>query len=205
MYANTLGMYANKNLAMYANNLAIDEIFVSSRGSKTARIKNGDGSFVYTPIAHLRVPLEPSTFDKDPKATRQNILLELTPEVEKLVREFDQWCIDYLTEHSERLFKKAMSKEKVQAGYSSCLKTSEKGYAPTLKCKMDTAGSKQVCCWDQSGECIDRPLQWRGRHVKPRLLFSHLWFMGSSFGPVIQLTDASLTDADEPPKHTCPF
>jgi hypothetical protein len=190
---------------MFAN-FAIDDVFVSSRGSKTARVKNGDGgSFVFMPDAHLRVPFEPSTFDKDPKATRQNIMLELTPEAEKLVREFDAWCVDYLMEHSERLFKKPLSKDKLQAAYSSCLKTSEKGYAPTLKCKMDTAGPRQVACWDENGKSIDQPLQWRGRRVKCRLLFSHLWFMGTSFGPVIQLTDANLTDADEPPKHTCPF
>ena len=99
-----------------------------------------------------------------------------------------------------------MDREKVRAGYSSCLKTSEKGYAPSLKCKMDTAGPKQVWCWDESGESIDQPLQWRGRYVKPRLLFSHLWFMGASFGPVIRLTDAGLAESDiEPPKRTCPF
>jgi hypothetical protein len=191
---------------MYAN-FAIDDVFVSHRGNKTARVKNGDGgSFVFIPDAHLRVPFEPSTFDKDPKANRQNIVLELTPEAEKLVREFDAWCINYLTEHSERLFKKALSKEKVQAGYSSCIKTSDKGYAPTLKCKMDITGPKQVCCWDENGESVDKPQQWCGRHVKCRLLFSHIYFMGASFGPVIRLTDAGLTDdADEPPKHSCPF
>jgi hypothetical protein len=187
--------------------LSIDDAITTARGMKCSKISNDGGSpCAVIPSCHLRIPFEPSNFNKDDSVTRRNILLELTPEAEKLVREFDAWCINYLTEHSERLFKKALSKEKVQAGYSSCIKTSDKGYAPTLKCKMDITGPKQVCCWDENGESVDKPQQWRGRHVKCRLLFSHIYFMGASFGPVIRLTDAGLTDdADEPPKHSCPF
>jgi hypothetical protein len=190
-------------------NLAIDDVFVSSRGAKSARIKDGDAPLVHIPDAYLRVPFEPSSFVKDPTATRLNICLDLPPESEAFVRAFDEWAIQYLADHSERLFKKQMAAQEVRAGYNSCLKASDKGFQPTLKCKIDTFGPKAVSCWDSSnGQPIDNPVQWRNRNVKPRLVFSHMYFMGNSFGPVIRLTDASLSPDDRSGsmmQRACPF
>ena len=114
-------------------------------------------------------------------------------EVERL----DECLIVYIAEHSERILKKRLTVEQVRANYSSCLRTSDKGYPATLKTKVDVGSGKYaVLCWDADGNQVELPDSWRKFRVIPRLHVTHLWIMGTSFGPVVRLTDA-LLEPDE--------
>ena len=183
---------------------SIDDVFCTSRGSKIANLKCDDGSkCAYTPSAgHVRVPFEPSTFDKDPAASRLNLVLECDEELQAEIKSFDAWLIQYLTEHSERILKKAMTSEQVEAGYSRCLKApvkvppAGKKYKPTLKTKIDLDGRYAVRCWNTDGESVSPPHIWKNLKLKPKLIFSHLWIMGNQFGVVVRVTDAQLADYD---------
>jgi hypothetical protein len=177
--------------------LSLQDTFATRRGAKIAVLKAGDGECIYQPNEFLRVPFEPSTFDKDPTATNLNLVLETVPEVEEAIKQFDDWLIGYLTEHCERILKRQLTREQVAAGYTSPLRNSEKGYPATLKTKMSTApGKHYIACWSREsherGKFREPPENWRRFKVSPRLHISHLWIMGSQFGPLIRITDAML-------------
>ena len=176
--------------------LSLDDVIKSSRGSKFAKLRDGDGDFSHIPSTHLRVPFEPGTYDKAPDAWRLNILLECDDELKETVEEFDAQIIRYLAEHSERIFKRRLTIEQVKVGYSSCLKPGKESWPSSLKCKMDTEGRKTVACWAPDGSELPMPQTWRDVMVRPRLYFSHLWIMGSQFGVVVQLMDAELVPRD---------
>ncbi len=178
-------------------NISLRDVFTTKTGAKIASFKDGDDDLVYLPDEFLRVPFEPSTWDKDPASGRLNLVLETTPSVLKEFQQFDEWLIKYIAEHSERLLKKRLSVEQVRGNYSSCLKTSEK-YPATLKTKIDLGNNSKhiVCCWSREshtrGKMRQPPEYWREYKVSPRLHITHLWMMGATFGPVIRLTDAML-------------
>ena len=189
-------------MAFNTANLSIDDVFTTSRGSKIARIKDGDNNCEYIPSSKLRVPFEPSTFDKNPDATRLNLQLSIDdPAMQQELKKFDEWIIEYIAEHSERLLKRQMTKDKVRAGFTSSIKEKE-GYSPLLKTKLDLDGRNAVCCWDKNG-AIDIPKDWRG-YIEARLCFSHLWLMGAQFGVVVRLTDAKFVEESVPERKN-PF
>ena len=63
---------------------------------------------------------------------------------------------------------------------------------------MSRAGGG-VCCWNESGEQVPHPEDWRQFAVKPKLHFSHLWIMGAQYGIVVQMTDALMTPSESAP------
>ena len=116
--------------------------------------------------------------------------------MQTLIEAFDGWIVQYLSDHSERIFKRSMTPEQIRAGYCSCLKYKDP-YAPTLKCKLDIADTKRgVCCWSPEGDRLKLPSDWRSFLAKPRLHVSHLWIMGAQYGVIIQMTDAELIPSD---------
>ena len=179
-------------------NVSLRDVFSTRHGAKIASIKAGEGDLVYQPNEFMRVPFEPSTFDKDPKATRLNLILETTPQVQEAFQQFDEWLIQYIAEHSERILKKSVTVEQARANYSSPIRTSDKGYPATLKMKMDTDGKNEVGYWhnvcSRPKPQTEPPTRWRDYRVSPRLHITHLWIMGSTFGPVVRITDALLQE-----------
>ncbi len=193
-------------------NLSIDDTVTTTRGTKMARIRDGaDQNCIFMPKAKLRVPFAPSSFDAAKTGGGNNRLnLQLSVDDAETVRElqkFDRWLIEYLAEHSERILKRKLTKEQVEAGYLSCLKPGAKDLPPLLKTKIDLEGRHAVHCWDQDGNDKGQvpPDEWRGSYIEARVHISHLWQMANQYGVVMRLTDANLADAGEPPKHSCPF
>ena len=174
----------------------IDNVICTSRGSKVAKLRGSSGNFcTFTPKNYLRVPFEPSVFDKDPTAQRLNLVLECDCELHEEIAAFDAWIVKYIAENSERILKRSMSIEQVRAGYSSCLKAAPAGknFNQTLKTKIDVGGNGAVRCWSAvDGAAVDVPSEWRVFKVKPLLHFSHLWIMGAQFGVVIKVTDVEI-------------
>ena len=74
-----------------------------------------------------------------------------------------------------------------------------------MKTKVDLGDGKHALfCWDNDGNQVDKPESWRNRLIRPRLRVSHMWFMGSTFGLVVRLTDALLRPDEDtaPVEHT---
>ena len=187
-----------------ASHWSIDEVFTTSRGSKIAKLRDGEGHCVYMPGTHLKIPFVPSTFDKNESATRVNLTLECDEVTANEIRTFDAWALDYLSKNSMRLFKRHMTREQVESSYCSCLR---EGQRTLLKTKIDMSGHSRIRCWNNDWEPEMPPPDWRKFRVKPLLEFSHLWIMGSQFGFVIKVPDVALEAAEDevarPP--VCPF
>ena len=178
----------------------LDEIFVTKYGAKICRIRGLEDEFIITPSTYLRLPFDASNFDKDPEAQRLSLAIETDDELKNVFTVFDAWVVQYMAEHSVRIFKKEMTLEQVKACYNSCLKESKEPYPPILKCKIDKGNRKGICCWSPSGHRVDPPGDWRTVLIKPRLHVSHVWLNNSTCGVVIQITDAEVIPRDAEPK-----
>ena len=66
---------------------------------------------------------------------------------------------------------------------------------------MNTLGTKEVRFWDEHGNAIEQPEDWRAVECSVRLHIRSLWIMGSTFGWTIECSDLQLN----PPVYACPF
>jgi len=191
-------------MASFAN-ISLSDVFTTPHGAKISVIKDGTGDLAIQPNEFIRIPFEPSAFNAS-DTYRLNMILEAPRPLLEVFAELDEWLIGYLTEHSARLFNKGLTAEEVRANYRSCVRHSDKGHPPTLKSKVDlTDGKHALYCWDGSGNEAVRPECWRNRWISPRLHVSHLWMMGSNFGPVVRLTDALLRPDEGTADRKSPF
>jgi len=187
--------------------LEIGEVVVTARGSKTCKIRCAFDDFALTPAEYLRVPFDASNYDNSVSASRLGLTLETNAELRLLVETFDLWIVEHLSEHSARIFDKAMTPEQIKAGYRSCLRSRDP-YKPNLRCTINTDGRRAVCCWRPSGEQMDPPTDWRSVRAKSRIHVSHLWIVSpQQFGVVFQITDAELVPAEavQPTARRNPF
>ena len=172
--------------------LSLSDVFTTPHGAKIASIRNdGVNDLVIQPNEFVRIPFEPSAFNES-DSQRLNLILDAPRPVLEAFADLDEFLVGYLTEHSARLFSKKLTADEVRANYCSCVRHSDKGYAPTVRTKVDLNGKHTLHCWDGEGNRVETPESWRNRWISPRLHVTHLWMMGPSFGPVVRLTDALL-------------
>ena len=167
---------------------SLADVSVSARGAKSAQLLSGGERLYFTSAQLTRAPFGPNNFDKDPAATRQNLELRATPDIEAFFSALDAWAIEYITAHSERLFKKSLSLAQVHEMYHPTLRRAP-GYEPLLRCKANTAGRGAVQYWTAEGKAREAPVDWKEAEVKAKIHCSHLWLMGSSCGIVLNLQD----------------
>ena len=174
--------------------LQLADVYTTSRGSKTCRLRGADGGdVVYTSSADggLAAPFGMSSFDKSSAVTRMGLDIRL--DCEHTLAYFDaidEWAVSYLAANSERIFNKPLSIEQVRAGYHPCVKRKE-GYAPLLKAKISTEpGAAHF--WDENGVERRPPDDWRNTRMHFRLHLSHMWIMNGTFGLVVNATDAKV-------------
>ena len=87
--------------------MELSDVFFTKRGSKICRVRCAGDDFAITPTEYLRAPFDASNYDKNGSASRLGLTLETTAELQTLVETFDQWIVQYLSEHSARIFDKA--------------------------------------------------------------------------------------------------
>ena len=186
--------------------LNLRDPFTTRHGAKIVAIRDADDSdLILQPDEFLRVVFEPSAFG-DTDSQRLNMIIETSPAIQEELARLDESLIECLIEHTDRLFNKCLTAEQVRASYSSCIRDSDKGYPPTLKTKLDAgSGRHAVVCWDEDGNQLETPASWRQFLIRPRLHVTHLWVMGSAFGPVVRVTDALLRPNAASAERKCPF
>jgi len=188
--------------------ITVGDLSCTTYGGKIARVSNADGSdVIVTPKDAMRGPFDPSTFDKDPKAQRINLTLEVSDlDLQATLVDFDSHMLRYLADNSERIFKRPMSLEQVEAGYNNCLYRGKGNYAPTLKTKIDISGPRALRCWSPKGERLSEyPKDWRSVRVRPVIHFSHLYTMGTQFGVVVKVSDVQIAEVAEAAPQKNPF
>ena len=84
---------------------------VSSKGQKSCQLTADHQPVKFQLGEGLRTRFGASTFDKNVDAVRRNLDFDLEEgETLEKLKEIDAWAIDYITEHSERLLKKKLSR-----------------------------------------------------------------------------------------------
>jgi hypothetical protein len=183
---------------MAYSSLALANVSVTAKGAKMAVLSNGADSHdrcTYIFSEPTRCPFGPSNFDKDPKATRQNLDIRVSGDAAEFFDGLDAWAIDYICAHSERLFKKNLSLAQVKDSYHPCIRKAP-GYEPLLRTKFNAAGTRGACrFWTRDGEQREAPEDWREAEVTPHVHVSHLWMMGGSCGLVVNCCDLMVTEA----------
>ena len=174
------------------------DVYVTPKGAKICRVTKDGSECIWKPEPAMSAPFGPSSFDKDANARRRNLDLVLSdPVIREQVSAIDAWAVAYIALHSGRLLKKTMSHEQVRLAYHSCMRDAkDHRYPPMLKCKMDKEGKHELCLWDDKGEAIPYPTNWRDIEMKAVIRVSHLWIMGAACGFVMQLTDAQLSQKE---------
>ncbi len=165
------------------NNWSLADVHVNAKGAKTCQLQEGAQRVLYTADVYCTVPFAPSNFDKDPAATRLNLELRVPPSIEAYFDEVDAWAVEYLTAHSERLFKKTLTLEQTKEAFHPTLKRHAE-YPALLRTKLDTTGRRACKFWTPDQQKRDAPEDWRSSEVRPHLHISHLWIMGRECGIV---------------------
>ena len=188
--------------------LQLADVYTTSRGSKTCRVRGADGLDVfYTSSVEggLSAPFGMSSFDKSMVTPR--VSMDIRLDCEHTLAYFDaldEWAVTYLAANSERIFNKALSMEQIKANYHPCVKRKEP-YAPLLKAKVSPESAH---FWDENGVERKPPEDWRNARMHFRLQVSHLWIMNGGFGLIINVTDAKVISEGArggPTAWACPF
>jgi hypothetical protein len=120
-----------------------------------------------------------SIFDKDANTPRQNLELRCQEQVAAFVDGLDEWTVEYLSAHSERLFRKALTLAQVKDMYHPTL-CQAVGYDPLLR---PMPGSRGECrLWTASHMRRGTPVDWHDTELTVQLHTSHMRLMGGKCG-----------------------
>ena len=102
---------------------ALGDQLVTPKGGKICLLSsNGACVSLESSFAPMQAPFGPSTYDKQP-ASRINMVLQCGEPTQAFFERLNEWTKDYTQAHAERLFKKPMTREEIDAGYRSPLST----------------------------------------------------------------------------------
>ena len=149
----------------------------------------------------IRTPFGPSRFDKTQTTRRHSLEFRCNPEIMESFARFDEWAVSYLTEHSERIFKKPLTKEQIVEMYRSPI--SQKGDYPAIlrtKINLDVGGTCRF--WTTEGTMREPPANWKTAEFVPHLTIRNLWITGAMCGVTLEVNDLQVHDA---PQKCCPF
>jgi len=126
--------------AFNSSDVTFSDVRKNAKGGKAVYLNSIDGQKLVFQLPQMRAPFGLSEY-KDEASGRVSYSLPLSldkPDVLEAFSKFDARVLDYITDHSEELLGKKMSREVISEGmYKSPVKPSSKeGYAPTLNLKV---------------------------------------------------------------------
>lgn len=200
-----------------ASNWELRDVFISSRGSKSAALVAAGAPVHFmlnAPGQELTSPWGAGNFGDQTGSsaerrlgaaeapTRLSLDFSLPPELVAKLEAIDEWTVAYLAQHSERLLKRRLTPEQVRLAYKPLVKPPrDPAYPPTVRVKFSPAGRNALRCWSAQGARVEPPADWRGVPCVCRVCLAHVWFMGPTFGWVLNMTDARVSE----PETACPF
>ena len=185
------------------SNWQIKDPQISARGAKSCPVLKANGEKVFFNLGSKSEPVSSpfgATSFNDEATSRKTIEFNLTEEQEEQFKKFNEWAIGYLSEHSERLFKKKLTPDQVSEGYRSPV-TKKGSYRGHLRCKINSSGTTMVRCWSTEDIRRELPADLRNHEMVPRINVSHLWMMSREYGWVFQVNDLMVCEGVE----VCPF
>ena len=126
--------------AFNASNVSFSDVRKNAKGGKAVYLNQVGGGKLIFQLPPLRAPFGLSEY-KDEASGRVSYTLPLSldkPEILEAFSKLDARVLDYITEHSEELLGKKMSREVIKEGvYKPLVRPSSKeGYAPILNLKV---------------------------------------------------------------------
>ena len=186
----------------------LDEPITSQRGARFLPLKC-HGCLITTHLGTkdlpVRSPFGASNYG-DENSIRKTLEFTLEPEQAQEWAEVTKWAREYLLTHSQRLFKKTISKESIAENFRAPVQQ-KNDYKPLLRCKITTAGPNACRCWNQVGERVDLPEDLRNVPVAAKLAVERVWLMSKEMGLVLTITDLQLCEdpVSCPFRNDCPF
>ena len=208
MAAVPFGIKSGKTVAMEFFQLA--DAVPSSRGSKTCRLHDIDGEdvvYMTTGAAGMTAPFGATSFDTASTTKRKRFDIRLEDEETlKFFNSLNAWAVEYITNNSQRLFGRVLSREEVELQYLPCARKKSSHHMPMLYTKFWADGRGALRCWDEAGAPRELPTRWRHTWLHLRLHVSHLWIMGKDCGFVTECTDIRvLREEPESMALACPW
>ena len=179
------------------------DIIVTPKGGKQAPLCQGTlkTPFLITPPMKLIAPFGPGVYEGATNTARQNLDFQCPPELEAWALKFDEWAVKYIAANSERLFGKKLQPAQVKDSLRPLATKKSKEYKALLRTKLQTTGPMRARFWNERGEAIEPPANWRNCEFKIRAHVRSLYVMGKDFGFVTEVTDIQVFEKI----YECPF
>lgn len=180
--------------AFNASNVSFSDVRKNAKGGKAVYLNAVGGGKLIFQLPQLRAPFGLSEY-KDEQTGRVSYTLPLSldkPEVLEAFSKLDARVLDYITEHSEELLGKKMSREVISEGmYKSPVKPSSKeGYAPTLNLKVITdpkTGNVATEAWNAQRESVSLNALEKGQALSAIVEINQIWRTPAGVGISIRV------------------
>ena len=200
-----------------ASEVTFSDVRKNAKGGKAVYLNSLGGSKLIFQLPQRRAPFGLSEY-KDDASGRVSYSLPLSldkPEVLEALAKLDARVLDFITEHSEELLGKKMSREVIAEGvYKSPIKPSSKeGYAPVLSLKVMTNlkdGSVATEAYNAQRQSVPLSDLEKGQSLSAIIEINQIWRTPAGVGISIRVHQvmfaptnklkpcAFLAPADEP-------
>ena len=148
--------------ATIAPGLALVEPAIAARGAKTCALTAAGTKLVLNVGSRedpLSTPFGATRYGEE-DTQRKTVDFRLTGAPLAYFQALDEWCVQYVAEHSERLFSKKYTLAQCRENYKPCVRQ-QGSYPASLRCKVNVGGSGAVRCWDVLSQRMPLPDEWR--------------------------------------------
>jgi hypothetical protein len=203
--------------AFNASSVTFSDVRKNAKGGKAVYLNAAGGGKLIFQLPQLRAPFGLSEY-KDESSGRVSYTLPLSldkPEVLEAFSKLDARVLDYITEHSDELLGKKMSREVIAEGmYKSPVKPSAKeGYSPILNLKVITNtkdGSLATEAYNAARQSVPLKDLEKGQALSAIIEINQIWRTPAGVGVSIRVHQvmfaptnklkpcAFLAPADEP-------
>ena len=168
---------------------------MSAKGQKSCLLTANHQPVRFQLGSGLRTRFGASTFEKNVDAVRRSLDFDIDDaDTLAKLREIDDWALDYITTHSERLLKKKLSRTEVENNYNALVKIY--GSSHSCKTKINIRGSRAASFWAENGDqLLDPPADgtWQDFAYQAHVSIPQLWIMAGSFGLLLETTALMLS------------
>jgi len=176
------------------SDVTFSDVRKNAKGGKVVYLNSVIGQKLIFQLPAMRAPFGLSEY-KDESSGRVSYSLPLSldkPEILEAFSNFDARVLDYITEHSEELLGKRMSREVISEGmYKSPVKPSSKeGYSPTLNLKVITSpkdGSIVTEAYNHQRQPVPLTTVEKGQSLNAIIELNQIWRTPAGVGVSVRV------------------
>lgn len=169
---------------------------VSNARTKTAQITESGAllrASLASPQAPLFCPYHPSAY-QDPKATRVNLTVQVTPELKAWVESLEAAVLAKLMAEPERFGK--YTAESLKGMFHSALREHQGAWYLKLKVTMGD-GPYAMRLWDLNGKKAEMPVDMSRSMIVPMACARHVWLTAAGVGILFEATDVLMVSSGQ--------